>query len=132
MNEIKLTDKHFCYVVSLDMSIEDFIEQMDINEIVADLDLLSEKSHKELYLEARKRIENKNRLGCSFEFDYDIEPFIFKKYIDGKPVKEYRICIFQQNNEKTKHSIIKTSKFYLNNLPVFFDDSGSVIKISLN
>lgn len=132
MEKIKLTEKHFCYVMLLDMSTEDFIEQMDINEIVSNLDLLSEKNNKELYLEARKIIESKNKLGCSFEFEYDIEPFVFKKYIDGIPGKEYRICVFQQNHEKVKHPIIKTSDFYIKGMPLFFDADGNMIKHSLN
>lgn len=128
MYKTKLTDKHFCYALFLEMSPDDFIGLLETNEIVDNLKYINPKFHNELYIEAKALITEKHAPNIQFDFDYDTEPFVFNKYINGKLDRAYKICIFSTEN----HSPIKTSNVYCEGMPLFFDPDGNMIKNSLN
>lgn len=130
MEKIKLTDKHFCYVLFLEMSPEDFSNLMKTNGISANLVMLNVQKNVELYQEAKDLIENKDMGSVYFDFDYDSEPFVFDKYINGKLDRTYKICIFEVQ-EENKHTG-STSDIYFDGMPQFFGIHGEIIKNSLN
>ncbi len=130
MEKIKLTDKHFCYVLFLEMQPSDFINLLKTNEIVENIKFLEINKNKELYQEAKDLILDKNYGNIIFDFDYDSEPFVFNKYIDCKLDRAYKICIFELVE---KEHAIKTSNVYSEKgMPLFFDPNGDMIKNSLN
>lgn len=130
MEKINLTDKHFCYVIFSDMNPNDFIGLMKTNRIVEDLTYLDINRNIELYREAKELILLKDLGNESFEFNSDLEPFIFNKYINGKMERSYKICIFEHG--KKENYIGKTSNLYCDGLPIFFDPEGEIIKNCLN
>ncbi len=131
MKETRLTDNHFCYVLFLEMLPTDFINLLKTNEIVDKLTFLEVKHNVELYQEAKEKLINKNLGSIYFEFDYDSEPFIFNKYINGKLDRPYKICIFEYIPDE-KRFLGKTSNTYCNGEPLFFDLDGNMIKNSDN
>lgn len=130
MEKIKLTEKHFCYVLFLEMAPDDFIALMKTNGIVDKMKFLDSKRNKELYAEAKELLCEKDFGNIYFDFDYDSEPFIFNKYINGKLDRAYKICIFEYGEEKDYTG--QTSKLYIDGMPMFYDPEGNIIKKSLN
>lgn len=131
MEKTKLTDKHFCYVLFLEMKPTDFIKLMKTNGIIDNLVFLDIKKNKELYQEAKELLIGKDFGNVDFDFDYDLEPFFFNKYINGKLDRAYKICIFEHVSEE-KSFEGNTSEIYLDGMPLFYDAEGNLIKISLN
>jgi len=130
MSTKKLTEKHFCYVLFLEMTPGDFISLMKTNGIVDNLSYLDSKRNVELYNEAKELLVSKDFGNVHFDFDYDLEPFVFNKYINGKLDRAYKICIFEYGEEKDY--VGTTSNLYCEGMPVFFDADGNIIKNSLN
>ncbi len=130
MKEIKLTDKHFCYVLFLEMTPTDFANLLKTNGVVDNLKYLDSKYYTELYEEAKERMVRMNSGQVSFDFDFDSEPFVFNKYINGKLDRLYKICVFEYDTEDDFAG--KTSSIYCEGMPLFFDAEGNMIKHSLN
>lgn len=121
--------KYICYAVPIDLDVEVVISMLETNGMAEHLIYLDERSHKDLYTWARKVMQQKQTIGVSFDFDYDHEPLIFNKYVNGKMSGEYRICIFEKSENKYKG---KLSDIYCNGMPLFYDTEGNLIKPSLN
>lgn len=130
MKKAVLTDNHFCYVLFLEMSPDDFISLLKINGIMDGLVFLDSKNNKEIYQEAKERVLNLNLGQVVFDFDYDAEPFVFDKYINGKLDRAYKICIFEYGTQNIYSG--QTSNVYCEGMPLFFDQDGNMIKNSLN
>src|SRR5258708_32747077 len=130
MKETKLTNKHFCFVIFLEMNPADFLKLLHSNSVGKDFIFLESKGNPELYQEAKEVLLNKNLGGVDFDFDYDAEPFVFNKYINGKLDRAYKICIFEQE-EPVKSFSGKTSNEYCDGIPLFFDPTATMIKNSL-
>ena len=98
MEKNKLTDKHLCYVVFLEMSPADCISLLETNSIAENIVLLEVKDNLELYQEAKELMIDKYSFDnyIKFDFDVDSEPFIFYKHIGNKIDRVYKICIFEQ------------------------------------
>lgn len=126
----QLTDKHFCYILFLEMPPSDFINLMKINCILEDVIYLEPKDCVGLYQEAKELLLKKDLGDVSFDFDYDTEPFVFNKYVNGKLDRAYKICIFEHGVEKSYTG--KTSSLYCDGMPLFFDHENNIIKTSLN
>lgn len=126
----KLTDKHLCMVLFLEMPPADFIELMHTNAMIENLVLLDSRYNLELYQEAKDLLESKLMGDVFFNFDYDSEPFTFDKYIGGKLDRTYKICIFEQCEQRDYRG--RTSNLYVDGIPVFYDSFGHVIKNSYN
>jgi len=129
-----LTDKHFCYVLFLEMSPEAFISFMHTNTGV-NISYLQPLDNIELYIEAKKLIlEKEGFMDVSFDFAYKTEPLVFNKYISGKLDRPYKICIFEAKEEDNTQWQFngKTSDVYCDGKPLFFDGSGNMIKNSEN
>lgn len=130
MEKTRLTDKHFCYVLFLEMAPADFIALMKTNGIVDNIKYLDSKRNLELYQEAKELLTGKDFGQVEFDFDFDSEPFVFNKYINGKMDRAYKICIFEYGEEKDYTG--QTSKLYCDGMPMFYDPQGNIIKNSLN
>lgn len=130
MTKSKLTNNHFCYILFLEMSPTEFLDLLKINTIIDNMIFLDEKDNLELYQEAKQLLLKKDFSYVSFDFDYDSEPFVFNKYINGKLDRAYKICIFEMKEEKDY--IGETSKLYCDGMPIFFDPEGQIIKNYLN
>ena len=130
MSKSKLTDKHFCYVLFLEMSPDDFISLMKTNAVIDNIVYLDSKKHQELYQETKDLLVSRDLGQVYFDFDYDAEPLVFNKYINGKLDRAYKICIFEHGSEKDYTG--RTSNVYCNGMPLFFDPNGNMIKNSLN
>lgn len=131
MEKTRLTDKHFCYILFLEMAPADFIALMKTNGIIDSMKYLDAKINLELYQEAKELLTGKNFGRVEFDFDYDSEPFVFNKYINGKLDRAYKICIFEYGEEEKDYTG-QTSNVYCNGMPLFFDSEGNMIKNSLN
>jgi hypothetical protein len=112
------------------MAPADFIALMKTNGKIDSLKFLEPKRNQELYEEAKDFLSKKDLGNTYFDFDYDSEPFVFNKYINGKLDRAYKICIFEYGEEKDYTG--QTSKFYINGMPMFYDPEGNIIKNSLN
>jgi hypothetical protein len=126
----KLTDKHLCMVLFLEMKPSDFISLMQTNCMIENLVYLDSRYNNELYQEAKDELESKLLGDVFFNFDYDSEPFVFDKYIGGRLDRTYKICIFEQCEQRDLRGM--TSGLYINGVPVFYDNFGNVIKNSYN
>ena len=131
MKESKLTEWHFCFAIFLEMSVEEFVRLLQTNSPEVYYKFLDARSNLELYEEAKESMLNKRLGGVDFDFDYDTEPFVFNKYINGKLDRAYKICIFEISEREISFSG-KTSDAYCNGLPLFYDLDGNLIKNSLN
>lgn len=131
MEKTKLTENHFCYVLFLEMSPIDFVNLLKTNGVIDNLKYLDCKYHNELYEEAKERMVGMNLGQIYFDFDYDSEPFVFNKYIGNKLDRAYKICVFEYNTEEDC-CVDKTSSFYCEGMPIFFDEKGEIIRNSLN
>ena len=127
----KLTDKHFCFFIFLEMPPEDFANLLQTNAVVDCLVFLDPKSNLELYNEAKELMCGKEMGSVFLDFDYDSEPFVFNKYINGKLDRAYKICIFEAKEEEMSYTG-QTSNVYCDGTPLFFDPEGNMIKPSLN
>lgn len=136
MEATKLTDRHFCYVIFLEMPPIDFVNLLETNGVIDNLKYLDCKYHRELYEEAKERMVVMNLGQIYFDFDYDSEPFVFNKYIGSKLDRAYKICVFEYGEDE--NCIGKTSNFenisdvFLEGMPLFFDTEGKIIRNSLN
>lgn len=130
MNKQKLNSNHFCYVLFLEMSPADFINILQTNQIIDNLVFLETKKNLDLYQEAKERLDARQTDNLNFDFDYDTEPFVFNKYIDGKLDRAYKICIFEYCEDKIEP--VQTSNVYCEGMPLFFDGEGNMIKTILN
>jgi hypothetical protein len=112
------------------MAPSDFIKLMKTNGIVDKMKFLDSKENIGLYKEAKELLTGKDFGQVEFDFDYDSEPFVFNKYINGKLDRTYKICIFEYGEEKDYTG--QTSKVYIDGMPIFYDQQGNIIKNSLN
>ena len=126
-----LTNKHFCFFIFLEMSTKDFINILQINTGMQDIVFIDPIYNRELYQEAKNKMINMKPSFVSLEFDYDMEPFVFDKYIDGKLDRAYKLCIFEQGVPEPNF-IGKTSNLHIDGMPVFFDKDGIRVLNSLN
>jgi hypothetical protein len=127
----RLTDKHFCFVVFLEMAPSDFANLLHTNTLTENLNFLDVRENLELYNEAKEMIVSQSFGNVIFDFDYDTEPFVFNKYIDGQLDRPYKICIFEAGEPEVSYKG-KTSQFYCDKMPVFYDTEGQIIRNSLN
>lgn len=129
-----LNKNHFCYVIFKEMTPVDFLTLMELNVGMLDLHFLNYSENDDLYSEAKGLILRRasQSQGIVFDFAYDSEPYVFNKFIDGQLDRQYKICIFEFREPEEEKYKGKTSEAYYNDMPMFFDPEGNLIKNSLN
>ena len=134
----KLTNYHFCYVIFREMTPNEFANLLQTNTGIENLIFLEIESNEDLYEEAKQLIKTQysNFKNLLFEFPYKNEPYTFNKFIDGNLDRTYKICIFEVLENKKENTNWefngKTSNLYFDDIPLFIDPNGKVIKNSDN